>query len=194
MTQYDLSTTIDPNTESGAALGAKVEKLIAHVLSGGYGATAPAAASAGFIGADNTGGTPNPYIFDGTSEFLIYALHNIIGTVTADGSGGNTGAILEIGETSGTLWVKFAGGLAICAAKKSAVSGSVSWSLPFAFTDTAKMFAIATATANSTQPRYAVTEITSTSALNIYAWNGSAAAATVDVFGVVIGYWTEEFL
>lgn len=194
MAQYDDVTTIDPNSTSGSALGAIVQAIVGHLLSGGYGVGVPTDASAGYIGAENTGGIPEAYVFDGTSAFALFSIANILGTVSADGAGANTGAIVEIGETSGTLYIKFAGGLAICAAiLNSHPAGTETWALPVTFTDTGKMwtFGVCQSVANQ---RFVSMRPQTVTAVDVGVYTSAGAGASTDISALCIGYWTEEFI
>lgn len=124
---------------------------------------------------------------------LLFSLANIIGAVGADGAGNNTGPILDIGATGGTYWIKFAGGLAICFRRLITFPGGVEvWDLPFAFTDTGKMFAFSTSTATSA--RMLTAAATAVDEVTVYNWTIAGAASTWPANVICFGFWTEEFL
>lgn len=195
MADFDPTSGITlTNPLPGSTLAAWLNELAPFVLSSGYGTVAPANAETGMIWSMNTGGTPDAYIFGGAASSMLFSVANILGTVSADGAGENTGAIIEVGYTSGTLWAKFAGGIAICARMlTSHLSGTETWALPINFTDTGKMFCAA-ASNNTANPRLISLDPVAVDEVDLYEWNLAGSTANTDVSAIVIGFWTEEFV
>ena len=184
------------NPLTGAALVAWLNDLAPFVLSSGYGAAVPTHATPGQIWAKNTGGVPDPYIHDGTNDFLMYTVANIIGAVTADGAGNNTGAVIEVDfdVTTSTLVIKLAGGIAICAKRLvSFASSTETWTLPVTFTDTLKMYPFGGGV-NTAGGRMVNCVPTSTTTVDVYAFTATDGPSNSTVFAFCIGPWTEEFL
>jgi hypothetical protein len=194
MSDFDPATGIAMgNPVSGAQLIAYTNELAAFVLSSGYGADTPVNAATGQIWARNTGGPPDPHIFDGIDDVLIYTAANIVGNVAASGSGDNTGKILEIGRVASTLYAKFAGGIAVCAARLSNhPGGSETWNLPVTFTDTAKMHVVGT-TEFPTGPRIVTASPASLSSVSVSVWSHEAGTSGAAANMICVGPWTEEF-
>lgn len=182
------------NPVTGAEFAAWSNELAAFVLSGGYGAAAPTHADAGLIWSKNTGGVPDPYLFDGVDSHLIYSVANILGTVSGDGSGQNTGAVIEMGRVSGTTYAKFAGGLAICAARlTNHPLGTETWTLPINFTDTDKMYC-AGSVRHQLEGRLISMQPATVNSIDIAVWRISGDPSTSTAHVICVGPWTEEFL
>ena len=195
MSDFDPTVGVTlSNPLTGAQLAAWLNDLAPFVLSSGYGASVPSNATAGQIWSKITGGVPDPHVSDGADDFLMYTIANILGTVSADGLGENTGAIIEIGETSGTLWVKFAGGLALCAARlTNHPAGTEVWSLPVTFSDTDKMYGVGVSEATGSA-RMVTTAPASLSSFDVSVWTTAGPGSIAHARVFCVGFWTEEFL
>ena len=195
MADFDPSSgLLLTNPRTGAQVAAWLNELAAFLMSTGYGGAVPTHAEAGHIWSKNTGGAPDPMMFDGASSFQLYTALNAIGAVSGDGAGKNTGAIVDIGFTGGSYWVKFVGGLGVCLRRlTNHPAGTEVWSLPITFTDTAKMFAFGTVNylANARIVSLSATAVDEVSAA---IWSYDNTFQSTFAQAICFGFWTEEFL
>ena len=93
MADFDPSSgLLLTNPRTGAQVAAWLNELAAFLMSTGYGGAVPTHAEAGHIWSKNTGGAPDPMMFDGASSFQLYTALNAIGAVSGDGAAAWAGA------------------------------------------------------------------------------------------------------
>lgn len=125
---------------------------------------------------------------------LLYHMANILGVVSGNGAGANTGAIVEAGRSGSTVYVKFAGGIAICARRfGNNASGTEIWNLPFPFSDTERMVCAATYSSLGSARTVAM-QPTSLTTVEVFVRDSAGAPQSARASGVCIGFWSEEFI
>lgn len=190
MTAYSGNTSAQP-TWPGATAQAEFFSLLTAFLSMSAASSRPANVAAGGIWSKDLGGGAYDLMkYDGAADVKLMSQADLVGAVSIAG-GKVTGAAQNIGYGANGLWATFASGLTICA-RKFSLSGPTTWTLPVAFSDTAK--AAVFATASIIGSRYCTAILDSTTSATIRGYNAAGTLADFDAYAFAIGTWDEEFL